>query len=128
RIYALRGKQFAVVLVSFRPALCHLNGMFETPLVRVAERDNLETRHLHYVIEDLLRSRAGPDETERDPPVRTVGIVDRGPGAAAHPQRQARSGARHRAALDKLSAIDFVWHGFSPWKRHEWSLQDSLNL
>src|SRR5262252_2343285 len=99
--------------------------MVEAAFVRVTERDDLETRNLHHVIKDLMRARAGPDETQCDTPVRAVGVVERGPGAAAHPQRQASSGARRGAAPDELSAIDSVRHDSSPWERHEWDLLGS---
>jgi len=97
-----------VVAVSFHTTLSHLDGVVEAASVRVTERDDLETWNLHHIIKDLVRSRAGPDETQCDAPVRIVCVVERGPGAAAHPQRQARPGASRGAALDEFAAIDSV--------------------
>src|SRR5262249_36272693 len=105
---ARRGQQFVVVFVGFRASLGNLDGMPETPFVRVAERDDLETRNLQYLAEDLVRARAGPDETQGDAIIRAVGVVERGFGTAAHPPRQPGSPARRRAALAEFPAIDSV--------------------
>src|SRR5262249_59338380 len=84
-VNARRGEQFAMVFVGFRASLGQLDGVFETPLVCVAERDDLETGNLQYLVEDLARGRARPDETQRDATALAAGSVEPAFGPAAQP-------------------------------------------
>src|SRR5262249_1131108 len=61
-VNARRGQQFAGVFEDFRATFRHLYSMFAASFVSVAERDNLETRNLHYVVERLVGARADADK------------------------------------------------------------------